>query len=148
MKSILVFAGLAALTLTACSPSDGTTHTHHDVVALAAKAKGEVHVIGTLATLGSFEWDAAPLKTHAAAELLHIPQMLHDHQLTAADAQAKLDAIDAAHDLIEQALTVCHQDDSTGHCRGSTAKAQALLNQARQAMSAVDQDMINRGLNP
>jgi hypothetical protein len=139
--AILTAVVLAASALSSCGQSDAKPKTHHDVTALAAQAKGEVIVIGTLATLGSFEWTASPLKTHAAAGLKHIPQLLHDHKLTKEQAQAKLDQIDAAHDLIEQALKVCKQNDHTGKCAGDTVKAQALLDQARNDLAIADQGL-------
>lgn len=119
----------------------GAARTHHDVVELAAHAKGEAHAIGTLATLGSFEWDAAPLKTHAAAGLLHIPQLLHDHKYTKAQAQAKLDQVDAAHDLIQEALAICKQNDHTGKCTGDAVRARTLLDRARDDLAVADQGM-------
>jgi len=144
MKSLFLAPLLAALAiLSACDNTDAKPRTHHDVTALAAQARGEVVVIGTLATLGSFEWDTAALKTHAAVGLKHIPQLLHDHQITKAQAQSSLDQIDAAHDLIEQALATCKQNDHTGKCTGSEPKARALLDQARNDLAIADQ-----GLNP
>lgn len=139
MKYLMLAMGLCALALASgCSQSEGKTRTHHNVVELAAKAKGEVHVIGTLATLGSFEWDAAPLKTHAAADLYSIPQALHDHKLTADQAQAKIDRVDHAHDLIQNALKVCRQNDQTGKCTGNEAQARALLEQAKAELVAAE----------
>lgn len=124
----------------ACSLFSGCEKvaTHHDVAQLAAQAKGEVIAIGTLATLGSFEWTASPLKTHAAVGLKHIPQLLHDHELTKEDAQKRLDAIDAAHDLVEKALATCKQDDHTGKCTGDKQQADALLDQARNQLAVAD----------
>lgn len=143
----------------ACSAFAGC-HSHHDVVSLAGEAKGEVIAIGTLATLGSFEWDASPLKTHAAVGLKHLPQLLHDDLAANASLvaqgkltpeqgklarkdlialyQGKLDKIDAAHDLIEKALSTCKQDDHTGKCTGDEKQARTLLDQARNQLAVAD----------
>jgi hypothetical protein len=138
-KLTAALVAAACIALSGCSQSDAKPKTHHDVTALAGQAKGEVLVIGTLATLGSFEWTASPLKTHAAADLKHIPQLLHDHKLTKAEAQARLDSVDAAHDLIQQALEVCKQNDHTGKCTGNDSQARALLDRARYSLAAAEQ---------
>lgn len=151
MKHLLLLPGLIALALFAgCNPRAPTqevaataadTPTHHDVAELAGKATGEVVAIGTLATLGSFSWDAAPLTTHAAAALRHIPYLVKVGKLSKEEGQAKIDEVDKAHDLIQKALKVCKQDQHTGKCKGSKVEADALLDQVRLALAKADQGL-------
>lgn len=113
-------------------------HRHeHDAVQLAADADTGTFVAATLATLGSFEWDAAPLTNHAATSLHEVAVALKRQRITKDDAQKQVDAIDHAHHLIQQALTACGQDSRTGKCTKDEAAARALLDQARVALSDI-----------
>src|SRR5581483_1876298 len=96
---------------------------HTDIVALAASANTTFYATGTLATLGSFEWDVAPLTTHAAHALKDTAAALRRGDITVDQAKAKAAALDHAHDLLSRALVTCAQDDHTGKCTGDEAAA-------------------------
>lgn len=157
MKSLILASGLITLALlSGCSQSDGksTSHRHikavapeYDVQGLAGEAKGEVMAFGTLATFGSFEWGTAPLATLTAASLKHVPQLLHDHKLTADEAQGMVNAAVKARDLLKAANAACAQNDHTGKCTGDQTQAEALADQAKAAivsgcLSPSDQEIL------
>ena len=142
MKTRLFAAALAAaaIALSGCAsvqPHPSNAATHHNVTELAASAESGVFITGTLATLGSFEWDAAPLTNHAATALHNIAVAVKEGRVSKADGQAQIDEIDHAHDLIKQALAACAQNSQTGKCAKDEPGARALLDQARAALSDV-----------
>jgi cell division septation protein DedD len=149
-KLTAALVAAAVIVLSACSQSEARhikpIDSAHDATALAGKAKGEVIVIGTLATIGSFEWGTAPLATLAAASLKHIPQMLHDKTLTTDEAQSMINGAVKVRDLLKKANATCKQNGA-GKCAGSEAKAQALADQAKAAiiqacLSLSDQEIL------
>lgn len=115
----------------------GKQPTHHNVTELAASADAGVYMTGTLAALGSFEWDVAPLTNHAATALHNIAVAVKEGRVNKTDGQAQINEIDSAHDLILQALAACAQDDRTGKCTKDEGAARALLDQARAALADV-----------
>jgi hypothetical protein len=138
LTAALVAAALFALS--GCGHSDVKPQhippisAEYDATALAGEAKGEVIVIGTLATIGSFEYGNASLATVAAVNLKHIPQLLHDKQITTDEAQAKINAAVQVRDLLKKANAVCKQNGA-GKCTGNQAQAEALADQARSVMA-------------
>jgi hypothetical protein len=120
-----------------CAPHTVPGPNHHDVVELASKAESGLYMNGTLAALGSFEWDVAPITNRAADVLLAIPLALKKGEISKAEGQSKIDAADRAHNLAKKALSACKQDAHTGKCKGDEAKARALLDQARAALSGL-----------
>lgn len=106
----------------------------YDATVLAGQAKSEVTAIGTLATIGSFEWGSAPLATLAAASLKHVPQLLHDHQLTVDEAQGMINAAVKVRDLLKAANAACAQNNATGKCTGDQTRAESLADKAKAAM--------------
>lgn len=145
MRFLRALTGLLALSfLAACGQQSTSTNTlvpdvttHHDVAALAGKAESGLYMNGTLAALGSFEWDVAPITNRAADVLIAIPLALKKHEINKADAQTRLDAADKAHDLAQQALKACKQDSKTGKCKGNETKARALLDQAKAQLAGL-----------
>jgi hypothetical protein len=139
-KLTAALVAAALVMLSACSNSDAKQHhvtpiaPAYDATVLAGQAKGEVIVIGTLATIGSFEYGNASLATVAAAALKHIPQLLHDHQISTDEAQKKINAAVTVRDLLKKANTVCKQNGA-GKCTGNQAQAEALADQARAVMA-------------
>lgn len=115
----------------------GCQRHQHDATQLAASAEAGTFVTATLATLGSFEWDAAPLTNHAATSLHEVAVALKQQRISRDDAQKQVDEIDHAHDLIQQALTACAQNSRTGKCTKDEVAARALLDQARAALSDI-----------
>jgi hypothetical protein len=137
LPALIVLALFGAGIVLWKSQASAKAATHHNATVLASKAQSGVFMNGTLATLGSFEWDAAPLTNKAADVLVAIPLQLKKHEITKAQAQAKLDAADRAHDLIASALTTCNQNPQTGKCRGSDSKARLLLDQAKAQLAGL-----------
>lgn len=135
MKVTLTLAAILTLAvLCGCAQSDAKTH--HNATTLAGKAETGFHLDGTLATLGSFEWDVAPLTTHAATQLHLTAVALKRGQMTRQRAQARMDAIDHAHDVLVQALKVCAQNGQ-GKCTGDEHQARLLLDAGRSALAAL-----------
>jgi hypothetical protein len=131
MKSLLTLTAVLALALvSACN------HHTHNAAELAGKADSGLYLAGTLATLGSFEWDVAPLTNYAATQL-HVTALdLKANRITVAQAQARMDSIDHAHDVLVQALKACAQNGQ-GKCTGDEARARLLLDKARTALSNI-----------
>lgn len=144
-KFLQVLPGLAALVLLAACDNAQVASTstgvpldgHHDAADLAGKAESGLFANATLATLGSFEWDTAPITNRAADVLTAIPMALKKHEITKAEAQQKIDAAGKAHDLVQQALKTCKQDAKSGHCKGSESKARTLLDQAKAQLAGL-----------
>lgn len=131
-RLFMVAAGMAAaVALLGCQRHQ------HDVTQLAAAAEAGTFVTATLATLGSFEWDAAPLTNHAATSLHEVAVALKQQRISRDDAQKQVDEIDHAHNLIQQALAACAQDSRTGKCTKDEAAARWILDQARVALSDI-----------
>ena len=130
----LALAAIAIASLPGCSKKSAE---HTDIVALAAEAQSGLYVAGTLATLGSFDWDVAPLKTHAEMVLHQTALALKQGRITEQQAKGTAFAIDRAHDLLQRALAACAQDDRTGKCTKDEATARALLDQARAELSNI-----------
>src|ERR1700733_10414097 len=140
-KPTAALVAAAFIALSGCGESEARhvkpVDKQHDAVALAGQAKGEVIAIGTLATIGSFEYGNAALATVAAASLKHVPQMLHDKQISADDAQTKINAAVKVRDLLKKANATCAQNGA-GKCTGNQAQAEALVDQARLAMAQAE----------
>lgn len=146
MKRIKTYLGLVivAMLVSACNdPSEGSTSTgiplagRHSATELAGKAEAGVQITATLATLGSFEWDAAPITNKAADTLIGIPLALKKHEISKTEAQQRIDQADKAHALVQKALKTCNQDPKPpAHCRGDEKKARALLDEAKAVLSA------------
>lgn len=145
MRFLRALTGLLALSfLAACNDpaSDTTTSTgvvvggHHDAATLAGKAESGLYANATLATLGSFEWDVAPITNKAADILTAIPLAVKKGEMSKQQAQARIDAADKAHDLGQQALSACKQGKD-GKCKGNEAKARALLDQAKAQLAGL-----------
>jgi hypothetical protein len=127
---LVVLAAATILSIVGCKPKN-------DVTELAAKAESGFFVAGTLATLGSFEWDVAPLTNHAATALHNVAVAVKDGRVSKAEGQEQVDEIVHAHDLLEQALAACAQSPKTGKCTKDEAAARALLDQARAALADI-----------
>lgn len=133
MKHLLLTALMAVTVLSLVSCAKRKV----DVSELAAKADSGVYLTGTLATLGSFEWDVAPLTNHAATALHNIAVAVKEGRVDKTEGQAQVDEIVHAHDLLEQALAACAQDSRTGKCTKDEGAARSLLDQARAALADV-----------
>lgn len=89
----IIFASLVALALAACSSSPEKTQA---IIAAAQSEPLESFAVGTLAPVGSFEWQAAPAYTklallrHSAAKKLRAGEITVS---TALDVQAAADGI-------------------------------------------------------
>jgi hypothetical protein len=130
-------AAVSLLVLIGCSGGSPAPIAHHtDATSLAAKAETGLYVTGTLAALGSFEWDAAPLYSHNAMVRHTTAVALKRGMVSLEDAQRVLDETDAVRALLDQSLAACQQDDRTGKCRGDEKHARALLDAARKQLAA------------
>lgn len=136
MKNLtrLCATALVAVALMALA---GCPSTHHasDAKTLAAEAETGVFMTATLAALGSFEWDAAPLYNHNATARHEAAVALKQGRITAAEAQRRLDATDQARKLLDGALAACAQNPRTAKCTGSEATGRQLLEQAKQVLA-------------
>jgi hypothetical protein len=148
MKSRFTSMVAGALLLVAAS----LTHAADAPLSGNAVNRG-LSIVGTLCSAGSFECQVAPVLTrvivlrHAAEPVL---QEAIDAALTLRDPAARKSAINKAADQaqasqavadkararIDAALAACAQDDKTGKCTGSQAKAERLLQRAVAVLAA------------
>lgn len=136
-SAFLILLGVAlsvAMCVSGCSrPSSHVApiSPEYDAHQLAGKAKGEVVAVGTLATIGSFEWGTAPLATLAAASLKHVPYLLRGDYLSVDEAQGMINSAVKVRDLLKAANAACAQNGATGRCTGNQTNAQSLADQAK-----------------
>lgn len=142
MKRLLVGTLLVALMSTGCAtlapkPAPVIPARAPSVVTLAAHADADLYIAGTLATLGSFEWDSAPLTNHAATAIHEAAVAYSQGRITQSAGQSIVDTSIRANNLIVKANTLCKQNAKTGKCTGDETTARKLLDQARAQMSAI-----------
>jgi hypothetical protein len=142
MKRLLVGMLLAALMSTGCAtfaPKPAPVIPAHapSINALAAHADAGVYIAGTLATLGSFEWDSAPLSNHAATAIHEAAVAYQQGRITESAGQSVVDTSIKANNLIVKANTLCAQNPKTGKCSGNEPQARKLLDQARGLMASI-----------
>jgi hypothetical protein len=138
----VIGAGLIAAVLIAAlylshSPAPPTRQAIARSISLGASANSKLAVAGTLGTLGSFDWDEAPLRTHIGIVGEIVATKLLQQAITAKEAIAIRDQLLQAKSLLDQASAMCRQDDQTGRCRGNEGKARALLDQARAVLNSI-----------
>lgn len=103
--------------------------------AVEGAANAEFMVDGTLGGLGTFEWDTAPLITHAASALHQVGYAYKKHAITKDQGLALVAAIDKAHDTLVAAKAACKQVGSK--CTGDESSARELLDQGRAQLEAI-----------
>jgi hypothetical protein len=132
-KILRLIPALAALALVAsCHDDKPTTEQGTPNVAyLAAHAEVGLYADATLAVFGSFEWNAAPLHTHAASIIRRVTKAVREGTMTVDAGQMIVDQAKAADDLVKKAELACLQDDRTAKCKGNEAAAKQLLEQAK-----------------
>lgn len=113
-----------------------TTH-HSDAQKMATEAETGVFMTGTLAVLGSFEWDAAPLYNHNASARHDAAVALKQGRITQEEAQRRLDVTDKARELLDAAVAACAQSGRTGKCTKDEANGRVLLDEARKVLADV-----------
>lgn len=139
----VIYVALVALVLSACAQGQqnkSAAAPKHNAAELAANADFGLAANATLAGLGSFEWDIAPLVNKAATQLELVARDYKANRITRDAGQARVDKIDGAHDLLVKSQDTCQQNPATGKCRGSEARARALLDQGRTLLEGVDRD--------
>lgn len=131
MKSLKLLAAVAALVmLAACAKP---------VAQLSGAADGDdgMFAVGTVASIGSFEFKAAPLYTQLAIARHQAAVKLRHREISVDQAQAVQDAADKVRKLLDSALSTCAQDEKTGKCTKNPAAADALLVSAFDAFPSV-----------
>ena len=118
-----VIALLLAATLTACA-----TQTTAPLISAAPVARG-VQFFGTLAPLGSFEWQIAPAYTRNAALRHRAAALLDARRITIEQAREVLTHTDRARMALDAAVKL----DARGHTDG---RAAALGDAARNLQHA------------
>jgi uncharacterized membrane protein (DUF4010 family) len=106
-------------------------------ISLGASATSDFYMTGTLATLGSFDWDVAPLQTHVAVAARAVADQLLKHAITVGQAVAIQAQLVSAKNLLSKAVSTCNQDSRTGKCRGDELRARAYLSQAKRVLAGV-----------
>lgn len=135
--TLLALVFVSVILVTGCSIlAPRAAPAHSNITELAAQAKGEAIAVGTLASLGSFEYDIAAIKTHDKVVYLHAAYLYKVHEITKDVGQKYLDAADKALDLLHQAEKMCNQG-SNGHCQGNDSKARALADQAKTVLAPI-----------
>lgn len=107
------------------------------VASMQASADSELFVVGTLAPLGSFEYETSPLLTRLAVLDRHADSSLKRAQISRDEASEVLAEGDSAYAIIAQATRLCDPAPHTGKCRRDRRKVDALLEEARRAVGAI-----------
>lgn len=138
IAALVCIAALAVIALDACSPKPPAPAKHQTEAAqLAADVESGLYITGTLASLGSFEWDVAPLLNDNAMIRHNTAVAFKEHRITVDEAQRTLDATDGVRGILEMAMDACAQNQKTGKCTKNEANARHLLDQARARLSAL-----------
>ncbi len=106
-------------------------------ISLGASATSGIYVTGTLATLGSFAWDVAPVQTHVAIVARLVADQLLKHAISVDQAIVAQAQLERTKRLLAEALATCHQDSHTGKCRGDELKARGYLDHAKRVLAQV-----------
>ena len=106
-------------------------------ISLGASARSGVFVTGTLATLGSFAWDVAPVQTHVAIVARVVADQLLRHAITVDQAIVAQAQLERVKHLLSRALATCNQDSRTGKCRGDELVARGDLDHAKRVLAQV-----------
>lgn len=99
-----------------------------------AKADGGSFAVGTLAALGSFEYQTAPAYTRLIMARRNATTAISKGRITVETAESVQSAADTVRKLLDSSLAVCKQNDKTGKCTGNSAKATKLLTAAEAAL--------------
>lgn len=141
MKTFLTcLAVLALASVSAChqqSTAPIAADPPSSVAALAGAADSGVFIAGTIAALGSFEWDAAPLTNHAATAIHEAAVAFKQGRISEGNGQKIVDAATQANNFVVKAVGLCKQNSKTGKCTGDEIAARRLLEQARAALSDI-----------
>lgn len=136
MKTAHVLAAaLLAAALAGCATTPAPTQLFGESVAVAAPQGWGA---GTLAPVGSFEWQAAPVATQLALREHEERDAIRSGAAT--DRQAAVDFIMRAMAVrkeLGQAVGDCAEDDRTGQCTGSRAQAESELDDAAQGLASL-----------
>jgi len=114
------------------------------VAAMSASADSELFVVGTLAPLGSFEYETAPVLTHLAVLDRHADASFKDGEISHDEAAEVLARGDSVYAIIAQATEVCKPGVHSGKCTGDREKAEELLAEARREAAAIPDYVPNR----
>lgn len=106
-------------------------------ISFGASAESQVIVIGTLAPLGSFDYETAPLVTRLAVVKRDAAVSLLRDQITREQAEEVQARGDSAYAVIAQATRLCDPAPHTGKCRRPRAKVDELLEEATRQVAAV-----------
>lgn len=128
MKAALI---VLALALAACS--------HKPAADLAGNAESDFggYMVGTLASVDSFEFKTAPIYTRLAVIRHQAATSLRHHEITVEQAQSIQDQADQVRTLVDTATSLCAQNQKTGQCTKSEGDAQNTLDQAAAALAAI-----------
>jgi hypothetical protein len=107
------------------------------VASMKASADSQLFVVGTLAPLGSFEYESSPLLTRLAVLDRHADSALQRGQISHDAAADVLAEGDSAYAVIAQATRVCDPAAHTGKCQGDRKGAKELLGEARRTVQGI-----------
>lgn len=120
-----LFPFLALLTLCGCHPK---------TTPLQGASLSVAFTVATLAPVGSFEWGLAPLQSEVVRQATLAKVQVLKGELTPEAAQEISEKLEKAHELLQQAIDTCKEDDKTGKCTGDGAAATEYAQAARKAM--------------
>jgi hypothetical protein len=132
---ILIFVGLALLarfTQPAESPQQFAQS-----VSLDASVDSSIAVVGTLAPLGSFEYETSPLTNRMAVLLRHAGDAYLRHEISRDQASEVKAESESAYAIIAQATRVCDPVPHTGKCQAPRKEVDELLEDARVGVAAI-----------
>lgn len=121
MRSMILVAALALLS--ACAQSTP--------LASAPERDSGVIVVGTLAPLGSFEWQVAPDYTRLATTRRIAARLLTQGRITVETAEQVQAEADAARRLLDEAVAAGGGAANVAQAREHIARAQKLVEAAR-----------------
>lgn len=106
-------------------------------ISLGSTASSQMFVVGTLASLGSFEYQTSPLLSELAVKRRLAAHALLNRQISVDQAVAVQTDADHARRLIDGATRACDPAPHTGRCRASRSEVAPLLEQAKRAVAAI-----------
>lgn len=135
LAAVVVIVGYAAYLIN--RPMPVARGTLAQQISLGASATSGFYMTGTLATLGSFDWDVAPVQTHVAIAARATADKLLKHAITVSQAIAIQAELKQAKHLLSEAITTCDQNARTGKCRGDELRARGYLDHAKRVLASV-----------
>lgn len=142
MKKLLACA-LATMLVAACAhapqpkPAATTAAVRVQDISGAIVVGPDDFMAGTIAGLNTFEFEAAPVYTKLVMVRHESASLEKSQRITKEHAMEVLTQADKVRAQLDQAVTTCKQNNSTGKCTGNSALAHQQLQSARSLLDQI-----------